>query len=366
MSIETTKKNEKEPPESAIALDGEKAPELDATIDIEKLPKTPGEKFYGITQFIVGKVFILAATAALAFVADKDKGPDKIFGTVPNFLKSWNISLQNALEKPPIKVKERGPHAGLFAYATVSMLVLSYGGHAFAPFIRWFENSKEKIANAYNKRFGTERDVAITKERLKDEPKQNWGDVIKGRIMAMLTVFVSILGVYSLVGRTKYGDRTEVHDKDGKEFRMELYEDYVGRGVAGIFGGKKGKEIWQTPMKQSLTKEQKHNRTYEFGKILAIDVFATSMGLIMWNLFSRNSAKKRHEKKKAANTEAENLLNQQKPQTTEAIEKTLEVSNDLEKPSSKKPLNSLKKVEQGYTEMVKNEPEPHAELSPAP
>src|SRR4051812_33421448 len=49
-------------------------------------PKTPGEKFYDLLQFTVGKVTIMAFTAALAYTAKY--GKDK-YGPIPNALKQF-------------------------------------------------------------------------------------------------------------------------------------------------------------------------------------------------------------------------------------------------------------------------------------
>jgi len=251
-------------------------------------PKTPGEKFYDVFQFFAGKVFIIAVTALLAFGADQKYAPEKIMG-VPNFLKKFQGWFHNVVFHNKIyPVAEKGDVAKLVGGGLVGTMILSHGGNFFAPFIRWLENDREKIANSYNKRFGTPEDVEITHERLKDIPKQNWADTAKGRVMAWGSVFVSMVAAYVGFGKNKENGR----------YRLDVYEDWFARQLSGL--SKTGKEIAATPIAKALTAEQAAHPTYRFGKVLALDLYATSAAIVIWNFFSRMSAKSRTLKQQIA------------------------------------------------------------------
>ena len=253
----------------------------EAAQKIEEPPKTRGEKFYDIFQFFSGKIFIIAVTAALAFTADQKYAPEKIAG-VPNYLKKFQGWFHKQVFHNPIyPVAEKGDFAKLVGGGLVSTMILSHGGNFFAPFIRWLENDREKISNAYNKQFGTPEEVEITHERLKDIPKQNWMDVAKGRAMAWGTVFGAMVTAYTVAGKEK---------KSGR-YWLDIYEDAFARKFAGLTAA--GKEIAATPVAKALTEAQQANNHYRFGKVLALDLYATSAGIVIWNMFSRKSAKSR-------------------------------------------------------------------------
>ncbi len=274
----------------AAASSPEKTPEK--KLDMERI--TPGERFYDVFQFLTGKVFILAVTAVLAFTAHKEYGPDKVAG-IPNYLKRMQVWAEKKFA-PLTKIGEEGSKKRdfgmLMAGGLTSTLILSHGGNFFAPIIKWLENSREKITNAYNKKFGTEEDVEIAHEKFKDIPKQNWGDVIKGRLTAYATVFSSITGAYLAFGRSK---------NPNQHFKLDTYEEWFGRKVSWITKG--SHDIAKTPMSQALTHQQKANKTYRFGKVLAIDLFATTTAIIVWNTVSRLSAKNRVAEEQKAHEE---------------------------------------------------------------
>jgi hypothetical protein len=270
------------PQEKAIAQTPEPA------IDVDKLPKTGGEKFYDGFQFVFGKVFIIAITAVLAFTSDQKYGPKKI-GPVPNYLKKFQGWFHDKLLHNKVyPLEKKGDFANLFAGAAASTMTLSHGGNFFAPFIRWLENDREGISNAWNRKFGTEEDVKIAHERLKDIPKQNWMDVAKGRAMAWGTVFGAILTSYAVVGKNKKSNR----------YWLDEYEDFFARKLAGTV--KSGRDIAAVPLSKPLSEVQRSNKMYRFGKVLALDLYATTAGILIWNFFSRKSAMKRSEKEEIA------------------------------------------------------------------
>ncbi len=264
---------------------GSTAGSADKTLtDPAFLPKTTGEKVYGALKFMTGEVFILGATAAIAYIARYGKKS------------SWNVFqrfqdwFENDLltKKIPLKTPEpKGKLAeigNLAATAAANTMVTFHGGNLFAPFMKWFANNKDNMVHYFNKRFGKPGEVEIGDTRMKAELDESWGDVIKGRLVAWGIVFSSFFAAMVLVGK----------DKNGM-YRFDKYEEKFGRWLAGFT--KEGKAIAQIPVTQKLHPDPHPNKTYRFGRILALDIYATTAGLIIWNAISRLSANKRQRKK---------------------------------------------------------------------
>jgi hypothetical protein len=254
--------------------------------------KTTGEKYYDVFQFLTGKAFIIAITAVLAFAAHPKYAEDKYFG-VPNYLKKFQIWFKDKLlNNKALPLADRGEYGTRLAAALASTMTLFHGGNLFAPMLKWLENDREKISTYFNKKFGKPGEVEAGHERLKDLPHQTWGDVAKGRAVAFTTVATSFITADAVLGK----------DSKTKRYWFDKYEDWFGRKVAGLT--KAGKEIAATPMAVELTEEQLKNRTYRFGKIIALDLYATSAAIIIWNTISRLSAKKRaHKQRETSITE---------------------------------------------------------------
>jgi len=257
--------------------------------------KTTGEKFYDRFQFATGQAVILFLTAVMAYSAQygKDKYTFK-FGNkqvqIPNVLRGFQKWLNSILQNNkifPMKKRGKDDIAGekleRIAGAFSNMMALSLGGTSFAPVMRTLENNREKIATYVNKRWGKPGEVESGRERLKDVPKESWWDVIKGRISAMALVFASFMTFDAIFGK----------DKETSVYRFDKYEQWFGRKVAGLI--KSGKDISKIPMTQPLTVAQDANSTYRFSKILALDLYATTVSIMLWNFISRLSARMRKE-----------------------------------------------------------------------
>lgn len=259
--------------------------------------KTTGEKYYDRLQFAIGNVFILTATAVIAYIARYGKDS---YGPVPNFIKKFQDGLQKRLiENRVLPLKnpaqpdgstktmarfDRERLAGVISNTTV----LWFGGTAFSPAMRWMENNRPKIVDYFNRRWGKQGELEAGHERLKNLPKQTWGDVLKGRVVAWLTVFSAF---------TTFDVLSKPDKKTGMDL-LDKYEEFFGRKFAGLT--KSGKEISKTPLTQPLTEQQKKNPPYLFSKLLALDLYATTVSLIIWIVSSRSSARKRAEKNAAA------------------------------------------------------------------
>lgn len=258
--------------------------------DPEVLKKrTTGEKAYEVVQFIFGKVFIVAVTAVLAFGGHQKYAPDK-FGPIPNFLKKFQKwAHETLLHNKVFPMGNKGPLVERIAGIFTSTLLLSHGGNAFAPFIHWLENGKESISQFFNKLIGKPGEIEIAHERLKDEPKQTWGDTIKGRFFAWASGLGAATVVDTIINKT-------VGKHKSGQYYLDAYEDWFGRKLTGLT--KAGKEIGATPIIKELNEVQKANKMYRFGKVIALDLYITSATLILWSAISRGSAKKRHAKPK--------------------------------------------------------------------
>ncbi len=246
-------------------------------------PKTRGERYYDRMQFITGDLFIIASSAALAYVA---RFGAESYGGVRNYL----MDMQNYLDKKLMKhIGTGGDFSKLTAMATSSTLLTMWGGNLFAPALKYLENNKEKIVTRYNEKHGTPEEVAAGHERLKDTPKQTWGDVIKGRAVGFVTVVSGFLAMYYLLGQSN----PPIVRSDGSstKWRLDKYEEKVGRWFAGIT--KDGRGIAAKELKEGLTAAEESNKLYRFGRMFALDVFAASAALLIWNVVSRFSAKSR-------------------------------------------------------------------------
>jgi hypothetical protein len=249
-----------------------------------KLPKTTGERYYDVLQFLAGKAFIVAISAVIAYEARYGK---EHYGKVPNYLKRFQTGFEKTLNDNPIMPLGKSEVGRYISGAAASTTLTMWGGNLFAPFLKWFENNKEKIANHYNKKHGKPGEVEIAHERLKDLPKQNWMDVIKGRVAGWVIVCGTFIGA----------DLAMSKNPETGMRRLAQYEEWFGRKLAGVT--KAGKEIANTPITKQLTKAQSSNKTYRYGRIIALDFFATSAAIIIWNAVSRMSAKKRSRLEKA-------------------------------------------------------------------
>lgn len=257
--------------------------------------KTTGEKAYEIIQFLAGKVFIIAVTAVIAFRAHPKWGKDKLLGgRIPNYLKqAQKWADHKVLHNKIFAFGERGPAAERFGHIFAATLLISHGGTAFAPFIRWLENGKEGISQFFNKLIGKPGEFEKAHERLKDEPKQSWWDTIKGRMYALVAGFTAATAadaaINKFVGKHKSG-----------KYYLDAYEEWFGRWLAGWT--KKGKELGfgqkNLPITKELSKAQEANKIYRFGRLVALDLYITTATLILWTAISRSSARKRKAEKK--------------------------------------------------------------------
>jgi hypothetical protein len=243
-------------------------------------PQTTGEKWFYRLKFATGEGVILFLTAIIAYAA---RYVDH-FGPIPNYLKKFQDGIYSVLannKRYPVNERLAGTIAGT--------TILMHGGNLFTPVMKWMEDRKESIVTYINKRWGKPGEVEAGHERLKDEPKQNWGDVIKGRLVAWLTVFSTFVGIDAIIGK----DKNTLGTNDKPIYYFDKFEEMFGRWVARI----------RTPVGQALTEAETKSRTYRFGKILALDIYATAASLLVWTIVSKFSAALRGKKHPSAPVE---------------------------------------------------------------
>jgi len=243
------------------------------------LPKTTGEKWFDGVRFTLAEAVILTLTATLAYVSRH--GKETYFG-IPNYLKRMDDALLKKAGKIPEGPKQR------LRVALAGTTILFHGGNAFIPIKEWLQTHKESIVTHFNKRFGKPGEVEAGKERLSRQEKETWGDVIKGRVVAWTTVFASFVGADLATGSYKDGPHK------GK-YKFDVFNEKVGKHVASWT--EEGKRIIAENPEggQLLIDALEKNRTFNLGKILALDVFATTVCVFLWNAVSRLSAMLRKE-----------------------------------------------------------------------
>lgn len=272
-----------------------------------KLPKTTGEWVYDNIQFWFVKGLILGATALIGYYAR--------FGKDTNVIRKFQKWCMKAIAEPLATAggkagesleKSIGGKTGqwigdkikevmaVFGGAFASTMVLFHGGNLMAPVVQWFENNRQGIVADANRRWGKPEEVALGDEKFKDTPKQTFGDVIVGRITAWLTVFASFFTAFLVIGKMK-------HVSNPAMYKLDYFEEFCSRAVSGF--GKKS-EFAHIPMNKELHElaketpalfagKERNLLMYKVSRILALDIYATSMGIIVWNLTSRISARTR-------------------------------------------------------------------------
>lgn len=272
-----------------------------------KLPKTVGERAYFWFQFIFVKGLILGATAFIGYHA-KFGSETGALGFIRKF-QQWCIRwiekpIAGAGERAGEKLAksiggERGRWLGaktheviaVFGGAFASTMVIFHGGNVVAPVVQYFENHRRQFINGVNRRWGKPGDEALGNEKFEFLPHQTAGDVVKGRLTAWLTVFGSFFTAFLLIGKVK-GSGT---------YRLDAFEDWSARVVSGLG---KGSKFGHIPVTQDLARlaaekpdmfagAERNLLWYKTSRILALDFYATTMSILVWNFAARLSARSR-------------------------------------------------------------------------
>jgi len=143
------------------------------------------------------------------------------------------------------------------------------GGNATIPFVKVMENYKPALVEKFNSLLG-EKDEA---EEIKKEPKQTWGSLIKARIfMAWLPVFLSFKGAAMLLGENKF---------------TAFNEAFAKHVVCKPMG-----KLTHINMNGAM----QETKIFRYGKIAALDVFATTAAAVLLFIGSRIFAERKRKK----------------------------------------------------------------------
>ncbi len=159
------------------------------------------------------------------------------------------------LAEPMAKAMTRVGMSYAAAKDVIITTALCVGGFITLPFIKALEDRKIPIVTAINERVGCETDAQAIGER----PKQTWASLMKSRAVAWLAVFSSLRGTVGMVGEKKFD-----------QFESAFAEHMVCRPL--------GKPTHVGGVETTL---------FKYGRIAAIDVFATAAATVLLYLGSR-------------------------------------------------------------------------------
>ncbi len=273
----------------------------------EKMPKTTGEWIYDNIQFWFVKGLILAATAVIGYQAK--------FGKETNLIHKFQEWCKSTIAAPMEKLGNKtsarvasamGGDAGkwiggktaevmaVFGGAFASTMVLFHGGNVVAPVVGWFENHRKEIVASGNRKFGKPGEEEKGNEKFANVPQQSAGDIVFGRLTAWVGTFALFFTGFLLLGKTK----------ESGMYKLDWFEEKCARLATGMG---KGSKFGHIPMNQEMHHAAKaspelfkgHEKQlfwYKVSRILALDIYATSMGIVVWTLTSRFSARDRQHK----------------------------------------------------------------------
>lgn len=136
---------------------------------------------------------------------------------------------------------------------------LMQGGNIALIPIKCLEDNKPEIVQRLNEMLGEKTDI----EHLESEPKQTWSSIIKGRLLAWTAVYVSFKAAFAALGPEKFS-----------EFENKFAENVVCK-----------------PMGKPPHINGQETKLFRYGKIGALDLFATAGAATLLYLGSRFFAK---------------------------------------------------------------------------
>lgn len=220
----------------------------------EKARKTGasiGEKLFDLGTYAgVAGVGTFALTIPVAYWAKYGKGAP-YFKSASDYLVKKGFSKRIADEM------------------TMTSALMQGGNLTIIP-VKLIENYKPQIVDSLNHRFGDESGAASVDK----EPAQTWGSLLKSRVVAWLSVFTG----FRLAGMA-------IGDKN-----MDKFENRFAKGVCDVLGKPTHIEVpHATPGHPATKVESTH---YRYGKIAALDVFATIAATSILYVGSRFFAKR--------------------------------------------------------------------------
>jgi len=152
--------------------------------------------------------------------------------------------------------------------------VLGALGHAAIVPVKFLEDRKPECVEKLNRLLGEKDDI----ETVKEEPKQSWGSLVKSRVLAVAAAWVGFQGASTLFGKEKF-----------KHFEDKFAEHVVCK-----------------PFGKATHIAGQETRWFRYGKVAAIDVFATTAAATILYVGSRIFAKKKEEKSELPKHAGEN------------------------------------------------------------
>lgn len=158
---------------------------------------------------------------------------------------------------------QKGVSKGM-AEKVLDTTVLMQGGNIMLAPIMLAEANKKDIVKGINESLGDHVDP----HAIEEAPQQDWWSLIKSRALAWGVVFVSLTTAAWAAGK----------DKEGVP-RFDKFSEWVGQKAADIF-------------KKPAYRAGVETRTFAYGKIAAIDAFATLAAVSMLYMGTRIFGKK--------------------------------------------------------------------------
>ena len=217
--------------------------------------KSKGEKFFD--RAVYGGIAGVGTFVATIFITYLLK-----YGS----WKGFHNGLARAIEKGLTKIKPGVAHAAS-AEEIAMTTTLMMGGNLMLLPVGIAEHHKVALVSGLN----TAMDDPTPKEAIQHAPKQTWDSLIKSRIVAWLAVFAAFKGAGMAFSQT-----------------MQSSENETGKLLCKLTG---------KPATRLVKGIEQETKTFIFGKIGALDVFATIGSAILLYLGGHFFARKQEEKK---------------------------------------------------------------------
>ena len=220
-----------------------------------KTVKSKGEKFFD--RAVYGGIAGVGTFVATIFITYLLK-----YGSWKGFHKG----LAEAIEKGLTKIKPGVAHAAS-AEEIAMTTTLMMGGNLMLIPVGIAEHHKVALVSGLN----TTMDDPTPKEAIQHAPKQTWDSLIKSRAVAWLSVFAAFKGIGMAFSQT-----------------MQSFETETGKLLCKLTG---------RPATRIVQGIEQETKTFIFGKIGALDVFATIGSAMLLYLGGHFFARKQEEKK---------------------------------------------------------------------
>jgi hypothetical protein len=211
-----------------------------------KTHTSKGEKLFNILTYGgISGVSVFIGSVLVGYSAKYGKRAAKFPGKVA-FLEKYHFSKQGA------------------EHAVMTTELMHPGNAAVLP-IKLIEDHKPEIIDKLNHLLGDKSgDASINKE-----PEQTWGSLIKGRLAAWAAVYTGFRVTAKIIGDTKFAE----------------FENAFAEKACNLIG----KNTHTNPLNKIAENETK---AFRFGKIAAIDLFATIAATTLLYAGSKFFAKK--------------------------------------------------------------------------